>query len=606
MKSILSPKKILMAVVITGILVGLAAHFNLLPASIGREAVVPQQVTLATEAPTYSATTSTVAEVPLPTSKPGKVNGPCIRINIWAWNAQMGLMFANGGPKTTSGSLMEKNSVCVQLTRQDDTNKSQQDQILFASELSKGNSNPANGPHYVIIMGDQAAGYLQKCNTATKALGDEFRCEIVGAAGYSRGEDVWLGPQEWKDDPQATKGKGTAGVLREGDWNITLYALGQNGIKNNPDPTTWDLDAHNWFAADDYLKAAQMYISGYCEERPVVSNGRKTGQTHHACVEAVTTWTPGDVNIAKGKGGLVRLLSTEENPYQMPAVIIGIRKWNNENPKKVASLLKAITEGGDQVRHHEAALSKAAQISAAVYGEQTAAYWSRYFKGVTERDKTGIPVKLGGSTTMNLGDNLVLFGLTEDSGGLENSVFNAAYSGFGNIIVQQYPDLMSTFPSITQAVNTRFLNDLKSQTNNAEAGAEVVEFSEPISPTTPKEAIVASRNWSINFDTGSATLSASSVRTLTELYNQLVIGGGLTVEIQGHTDNVGNPVSNKILSDRRAESVKRYLQETAPRFFPDNRVTTQGYGDSKPVASNLTPEGRASNRRVTIILGQRQ
>lgn len=597
--------KVVLTLLVTVVLFAIGYRFNLLPSALTREAVVPQQVQLATEAP-ITVANSEITAIALPTSKPGKVSGSCIRVNIWAWTAQHGILFANGGPKTTAGSLMETNGVCTQITRVDDTNKSQQGQILFASDLAKGNPNPTNGPHYVIIMGDQAAGYIEKHRQATSKLGDDYRAEIIGAIGYSRGEDAWWGPQEWKDDPQSVKGKGTAGVLREGDWNITLYKLANDGIKNNPDATTWDMDAHNWFAADDYLKAAQMYTSGYCEDRPVVSNGRKTGATHHACVEGVTTWTPGDVNLAKGKGGLVRLLSTAENAYQMPAVIIGVHKWNQDNAKKVTSFLKAALEGGDQVRVHEAALSKAGQIAAAVYGEQTPTYWVKYFKGTTERDKTGIPVPLGGSVTMNLGDNLVLFGLAEGAGDISSSVFNAAYAGFGNIIVQQYPELMSSFPHVGEAVNETFLKNLALTTRNAEESASTVEFSEPATAATPREAIVASRNWNIQFNTGSATFTPQAEQTLSELYNQLVVGSALTVEVSGHTDNTGTADGNRILSRQRAEAVRDWLREKAPRLFPENRITVTAHGSDAPIASNVTAEGKAKNRRVTIVLGQRQ
>lgn len=596
--------KLVLILVATGVLVAILNHFNLIPASLTRESVVPQGVELASEAP--EAITTEVTQVALPTSKQAPSKGACIRVNIWAWTAQHGLLFSNGGPKTTVGSLQEKYGNCVQITRQDDTNKSQELQIQFANALSNGQSNPSEGIHFVVIMGDQAAGYLQKSNSILSKLGPDYRAEIIGAVGYSRGEDGWWGPQEWKDDPQSVKGKGTAGVLREGDWNITLFKLANDGIKNNPDETTWDMDAHNWFAASDYLKATEMYVSGYCEDRPVVSNGRKTGATHKACVEGVTTWTPGDVNLAKQKGGLVRLLSTAENAYQMPAVVIGIRKWNMDNAKKVTSFLQAALEGGDQVRHYPEALSKAANVAYTVYGEQNAAYWSRYYKGVIERDKTGIPVPLGGSVTMNLGDNLVLFGLADGSGGLKSSVFNAAYTGFGNLVVQQYPEFMQTFPSIDEAVNETFLKSLSEKFTKAEEGADIVEFNESTTNETPKESIVATRNWDIQFETGRATFTPQAARTLEELYNQLIVGGALTIEISGHTDNIGNPLSNQSLSRARADAVRERLQAMAPKLFPANRITITAYGQEKPIATNATPEGRAKNRRVTIILGTKQ
>ena len=67
-------------------------------------------------------------------------------------------------------------------------------------------------------------------------------------------------------------------------------------------------------------------------------------------------------------------------------------------------------------------------------------------------------------------------------------------------------------------------------------------------------------------------------------------------EISGYTDNVGNNKHNQKLSERRAISVRAYIMK---KFgIAPERLTAKGYGESKPVASNKTKEGRAKNRRV--------
>lgn len=361
------------------------------------------------------------------------------------------------------------------------------------------------------------------------------------------------------------------------------------------------MEAANWVASGDFLKAVEQYVTGYCEDRKVVANGKVTSQTVRRCVEGTATWTPGDVNMAKQKGGLVHLMSTRENPYQMPAVIIGIRAWNVRNAKTVENLLTAALEGSEQVRHFEEALSKAGRIAFNVYGEQDAGYWVRYYKGVQERDKIGIPVRLGGSVTANLADNLFLFGLAEGAGGILSSAYNASYSGFGRVVQQQYPELLPSFPPIDEAVNTQFLQALAAKGVKSDAAqlTEFVETNEEIS----RESVVARRNWTINFDTGKATFTATALTTLDELYNQLAIGGALAVQIDGHTDSVGDPTLNHILSQQRADAVRIYLQQRNPSLFPAGRVITRGYGDTQPTAPNTTATGRAANRRVTITLG---
>jgi outer membrane protein OmpA-like peptidoglycan-associated protein len=132
--------------------------------------------------------------------------------------------------------------------------------------------------------------------------------------------------------------------------------------------------------------------------------------------------------------------------------------------------------------------------------------------------------------------------------------------------------------------------------------ADVATFS-PSSGPIEASSVVAKRNWSITFETGKATFTPSAQATLDELYNQLLVGGALAVQIEGHTDSVGNPEANLILSQRRADAVKAYLQAKSSKLFPDDRVTTIGFGDRRPIADNSTKAGQAANRRVTIVLG---
>ena len=64
---------------------------------------------------------------------------------------------------------------------------------------------------------------------------------------------------------------------------------GDNGIKVNPDEKTYDPYAMNFVAAYSYIDAAQKYISDYAEDRPVVINGKSTGETKHVAVNSVAT-----------------------------------------------------------------------------------------------------------------------------------------------------------------------------------------------------------------------------------------------------------------------------------------------------------------------------
>jgi peptidoglycan-associated lipoprotein len=73
---------------------------------------------------------------------------------------------------------------------------------------------------------------------------------------------------------------------------------------------------------------------------------------------------------------------------------------------------------------------------------------------------------------------------------------------------------------------------------------------------------------------------------------------GIYIEIEGHTDNVGNPAFNEKLGMERAEVVKRYLYEQ--HQIPLHKINVISYGEAKPVAPNNTRDGRAQNRRVVV------
>ncbi len=72
------------------------------------------------------------------------------------------------------------------------------------------------------------------------------------------------------------------------------------------------------------------------------------------------------------------------------------------------------------------------------------------------------------------------------------------------------------------------------------------------------------------------------------------------VEIQGHTDDTGSEAHNEELGQRRAESVRRYLSRE--HKLPLNRMSTISYGDTLPVESNKTRDGRTANRRVVLVV----
>ncbi|MFY7993851.1 MAG: OmpA family protein [Bacteriovoracaceae bacterium] len=104
---------------------------------------------------------------------------------------------------------------------------------------------------------------------------------------------------------------------------------------------------------------------------------------------------------------------------------------------------------------------------------------------------------------------------------------------------------------------------------------------------------------SLNFASGQSTLPNNGPQLLNRIEG---VAKGLDakyVVVQGHTDSVGSKELNQKLSEQRAETVAKYLEQNG---FDSTKINVEGYGDRKPLVSNKTPAGKAQNRRIDIII----
>lgn len=99
----------------------------------------------------------------------------------------------------------------------------------------------------------------------------------------------------------------------------------------------------------------------------------------------------------------------------------------------------------------------------------------------------------------------------------------------------------------------------------------------------------------VNFDTAKATIRPESFPRLDTVIEFMAHKRNVRIEISGHTDNVGNAKSNKILSEKRAQAVREHLMA---RGIDGARIKAVGFGDERPIAPNTTDEGRQKNRRI--------
>ena len=104
----------------------------------------------------------------------------------------------------------------------------------------------------------------------------------------------------------------------------------------------------------------------------------------------------------------------------------------------------------------------------------------------------------------------------------------------------------------------------------------------------------------VTFPTNSAQLTPAAIQTLKNLGQALQSSdlASSCFQIEGHTDSIGSASYNQSLSQRRAQSVVRYL---AAHYQTEERTIAIGYGEEKPIADNSTTDGRQKNRRVQIV-----
>jgi len=542
---------------------------------------------------------TTSAELPLPGDEASTdvASKPLVRIAGYAWNAQSGIIVANGGPKTTKGSIMEKNGVNLEIIRQDWLTELRNLQMKFVEEFDKGNTAPKEGAAGIIIMGDGVPFYI---SSAQQALDDKYgagkyQLQVVGAVGLSYGEDKLIGPPSWKMNPQSMKGALVSAVIGDGDWVTAVNYASANGIKINPDPATYDAEAVNFLASanDDYIESAKELIKSQTQKWTVplkeVKAGKLTGKTIDKKVDGCATWTPGDKMVFDALTGFTDVVSTKEFNNQMATTIIFVRQWAEANKEIVSNILKSSYTASNQMKQYETWKKRASETTTKSFNMETPDYWYNMFKG-QQGEKGGISYNMGGSRVFNLADANQYYGISDGT-----NRYKAVYDQVSRYLKDLNPagfnQNVKRIVPYEEAVNLSFLKDVK----DIDAGATyATDYSKKAT------SVMASGEWRINFDAGRATIRPEAKDVLEQIYNLLVQAEDSKLELVGHTDNTGTQDGNYSLSTARAEAVKNYLIQ---KGIPATRFQKiDGKGQDEPAADNSTAAGKAKNRRVVISL----
>jgi len=155
-----------------------------------------------------------------------------------------------------------------------------------------------------------------------------------------------------------------------------------------------------------------------------------------------------------------------------------------------------------------------------------------------------------------------------------------------------YGDLQSEFPVSFNFVFRPYETDLPVLVSTSRVTPEVCA-------TRLSEAVVPGE---VRFQKGNHEIAEASRPALERVVGIVNECEGLTITVEGHTDSVGAAKSNQTLSERRAESVVKYLIKIG---LPENRVSAKGRGETSPIAPNDTAGNRAKNRRIEFHFDQR-
>jgi outer membrane protein OmpA-like peptidoglycan-associated protein len=542
---------------------------------------------------------STTNELPLPGDQLSTTvsNKPLVRIGAYAWNAQSGIIVSNGGPKTTAGSLMEQNGVNLEIIRQDWLSELRNLHIKFIEEYDRGVNYPKEGVFAVMIMGDGAPYYI---SSVQQALDDKYgvnkyNLQVVGAVGLSFGEDKLIGPPSWKMDPQTMKGSLISAVIGDGDWVTTVNYAFINGIKVNPDPSTYDAQAVNFLpsANDDYIESAKELIKSQKEGWTIplkeVVNGKLTGKTIDKKVDGCATWTPGDKMVFDALSGFTDVISTKEFNNQMATTIIAVKQWSEKNPGIVSGILKSAYLASDQMKQFDSWSRKASECVSRTYDLETPDYWYSMFKG-QKGEKNGISYNMGGSRVFNFADVNQYYGVT-DGVNRYKAVYDQVCHYLKELDPAGFNENVKRIVPYDEAVNLSFVKSI------TDINAGVAYASDYSKKAT---TVMASGEWHITFETGRAAIRPEAEDVLAQIYNLLIQAEDSKLELVGHTDNTGTRDGNYSLSLARAEAVKSYL---LGKGIPSTRFQKiDGKGQDEPAGDNASAAGKARNRRVVVTL----
>jgi len=383
-----------------------------------------------------------------------------------------------------------------------------------------------------------------------KAAGVEARAFLQ--IDWSRGGDACVASAEVRT-VEDILGKKSAMLLFSPDHTVFEFMITNSRLTSEQ---VAGVRKATQFSPDDWVFARTLFTQGK--------------------IDVACLWEP-DVTLAlAGRKGAHRLFSTADATELVADVLLAKRDLLEGHPDIAEKVAKAWFAA---VKTAEANRPAAARLISTVA--------SRF------RDELGYEqtlAALGWAKWTDLADNARFFGLDGST-----PAFDRVYNQADGIWIN-YPqaEIKDRFAPV-------MLRDDRAVKKIWEASGKPVAVA--AAPSEPELARagqpVFTKSLSINFATGSSRLTHEAIATVNQqVLAQLQMAGGMSIRVEGNTDNVGDPAENQTLSEHRAAAIVEYL---VSRGIPATRMVSRGNGSRVPLATNGSAEGRAQNRRTDIL-----
>ena len=394
------------------------------------------------------------------------------------------------------------------------------------------------------IMWDTVDSWAREASTLAE---QNFSAKAIIQQDWSRGGDGIVALKTI-NSVEDLKGKTIATTRYTPSHWLLLYLLSQSGLT----------------AEDKKLIEKNLVFTNEAPLAAAAFRGKK--------VDAAVTWEPDLSGAVKSREDDAHLLVTTAAATNVIAdCLVARADVIAKSPESIRDFVHGWFDGIDEIARDPASsnavVAKALKLQA--------------------DDVSGM---LSGLKLTPFADNALFFGLSGGEHAQITSLFDTAF------IVWRKQGVVSKAVDSKDYVDSRFVAALADKYQ----GQKVVEpfRFDPKAAKDPKARAIVNKSLTIYFTPGSDEIMSGSNFTLDSLGDTMTAFGNTFLRIEGNTDAKGSAKLNKTLSQKRAESVKKYLE--AHYAIPDARFQTIGQGAENPVADNTTEAGRQQNRRTDI------